>query len=68
VAIRSIQAAVPQGSLLGPVLFNIYTGDIPCLEIGNNIIISMYADVTEVAIQSGSIRLAPENSTMTSKC
>lgn len=38
---KSIEAGVPQGSVLGPTLFNIYTSDIPKMEGVN---LALYAD------------------------
>lgn len=46
---RNIPAGVPQGSILGPYLFILYTNDIPILK---NTILSMYADDTAVVTSS----------------
>jgi hypothetical protein len=59
VAKRTIQTEVSQDSLSGPVLFNIYIGEVPSLGNCNNVVVSVYADVTEVTVQSGRTRLAP---------
>ena len=56
--LRPIQAGVPQGSLLGPTLFNIYINDIPSIENDSNIAISVYADDTNISVRSGSIDIA----------
>lgn len=45
--VRAIRAGVPQGSVIGPVLFNLYVSDIPR---ENNI--AMYADDTALYSQS----------------
>jgi hypothetical protein len=54
-SLRPIQAGVPQGSLLGPTLFNIYVNDIPSVENISNIAISFCADDTNISVQSGTI-------------
>lgn len=43
--IYEISAGVPQGSVLGPILYTIYTSDIPVAE---NVIIATYADDTAI--------------------
>lgn len=45
--LRHIQAGVPQGSVLGPILYTIYTADIP-QPVNNNSMIATFADDTVV--------------------
>lgn len=49
-----IIAGVPQGSLLGPVLFNVFTSDIPRLPNGG--VLSQYADDTALLYKGRVIR------------
>lgn len=54
---RPILAGVAQGSLVGPVSFNIYINDIPSIQNGYNVFISLYAVDTNVTIRSESMQL-----------
>lgn len=47
--LRNIKAGVPQGSVLGPTLYNIFISDIPK---NNNTMIAMYADDTALLTSS----------------
>jgi hypothetical protein len=52
-SLRPIQAGVPQGSLLGPTLFNIYMNGITSVENDSNVAISVYADDMNISVRSG---------------
>lgn len=53
--IQPITAGIPQGSVLGPVLFNLYMSDLPSLE---DTTVSMFADDTALAVQNYDINEA----------
>jgi retron-type reverse transcriptase len=57
-SLRPIQAGVPQGSLLGPTLFNININDIRSVQNDSNVAISVYADDTNISVRSGSVDIA----------
>lgn len=52
---RKIEAGVPQGSVLGPTLFNLYAHDIA---ITNNFSLAMFADDTAVITQNEKLETA----------
>jgi hypothetical protein len=56
--LHPIQAGVPQGSLLGPTLFNLFINDIPSISTDSNLAVSIYADDTSISVRSGSVDLA----------
>jgi hypothetical protein len=56
--LHPIQAGVPQGSLLGPTLFNLFINDIPLIATDSNLAVSIYADDTRISVRSGSVDLA----------
>ena len=55
---HQIKAGVPQGSVLGPTLFNIYCYDIPTPP---NSQLAMFADDTTILTQDSSLELAIQN-------
>lgn len=55
---HQIQAGIPQGSVLGPILYNIYVSDIPAFGHTN---IAMYADDTALISQDYNIDIAAHN-------
>lgn len=56
---RPITAGVPQGSIVAPFLFNVYTNDIP-VNTGNSEL-ALYADDAALLVQSRSVRLIEKN-------
>ena len=55
---RTIQAGVPQGSILGPILYLIYTADFPINRLDLNSIIALYDDDTAIITKSKDPNLA----------
>lgn len=51
-SIKTTKAGVPQGSLLGPTLFNLYVHDLPTV---NNSTLAMFADDTAILTQGTTI-------------
>lgn len=56
-----IEAGVPQGSILGPILYIIYTADFPINDTNTNELIALYADDTAVITKSIRHKKAIEN-------
>ena len=50
-----MRAGVPQGSILGPILYNIFTSDLPDLPPGCQK--SLFADDTSISVKGGSLRV-----------
>jgi hypothetical protein len=53
-----IFAGVPQGSLLGPTLFNLFINDIPSIITDPNLLLTIYADDTTISARSGKPEIA----------
>lgn len=49
---RIIESGVPQGSILGPTLYILYTADFPTFKDDPNILVGFYADDTAIAVKS----------------
>lgn len=50
-----VRAGVPQGSILGPILYNIFTSDLPVLPPGCQK--SLFADDTSISVKGKSLRV-----------
>ena len=50
-----VRAGVPQGSFLGPILYNIFTSDLPDLPPGCQK--SLFADDTSISVKGRSLRV-----------
>lgn len=60
-SLRKVSFDVPQGSVLGPTLFSIFTNDLPGIVSGNEGNLHMYADDTTIYVTG------PTPDTVTSK-
>lgn len=64
-SVRTIQAGVPQGSVLGPTLYTLFTHDMPTgstipIDDTNDLLIATYADDTAILARSSRITEATE--------
>lgn len=57
---RNIKAGVPQGSILGPILYILYTYDFPKFEDDHNCLTAFYADDTAIITKSMNPEFAVE--------
>ena len=56
-SLRPIKAGIPQGSVLGPLLYNIFTGDIPIPD-DSSALIATFADDTVLMYSHNSLNIA----------
>lgn len=56
--IMRISAGVPQGSVLGPILYTLYTSDIPAPQYPNTMLVATYADDTAIMSASNTSEVA----------
>lgn len=69
-SLKDIKAGVPQGSILGPILYLIYTSDLPVME---NVKVATFADDTSLMatgrnIEESTSKLQEANNTISSWC
>ncbi|KFM59365.1 RNA-directed DNA polymerase from mobile element jockey, partial [Stegodyphus mimosarum] len=57
-SIHTINAGVPQGSILGPILYLLYVAEFPRMPIDKNHFLGCYADDTALAVKSANANYA----------
>ncbi|KFM64063.1 putative RNA-directed DNA polymerase from transposon BS, partial [Stegodyphus mimosarum] len=55
---RIMLSGIPQGSVLGPILYLFYVADFPKIHYNSNAILACYADDTAVAVKSANVNHA----------